>query len=312
MFLNELDQLLIQDHLYNSQNPYSKLTKIYTDLLDKHAPIKIRRVRGNQAPFMNKELSKAIMNKSRIRNRYLKWPSRENFLALKISKNKSNSVLRKTKKQYFSDMSKGEDIDNRLFWNKIKPFMSTKGAIVNDNIIIEIEENKDINVKEGKETIHIKEKDIISDEKILVELFNDHYTNIVKNSSGVSPVCLGNPSNPESDSHTVSEIIETYKDHPSITKIKDNLIISETFDLPKANVSDVNSIILNLNTKKSSGPDHIHLRIIRSSANIIDTHLTYIINRDIENNRYSEDAKMALVRPIYKKITEANQKIIDQ
>ena len=149
-------------------------------------------------------------------------------------------------------------------------------------------------------TIHIKEKDI-SDEKILVELFNDHYTNIVKNSSGVSPVCLGNPSNPESDSHTVSEIIETYKDHPSITKIKDNLIISETFDLPKANVSDVNSIILNLNTKKSSGPDHIPLRIIRSSANIIDTHLTYIINRDIENNRYSEDAKMALVRPIYKK-----------
>ena len=28
---------------------------------------------------MNKELSKVIMNKSRIKNEYLKWPFRENY-----------------------------------------------------------------------------------------------------------------------------------------------------------------------------------------------------------------------------------------
>ena len=32
---------------------------------------------------MNKELSKAIIEKSRLRNRHLKYPSRENFLAYK-------------------------------------------------------------------------------------------------------------------------------------------------------------------------------------------------------------------------------------
>ena len=58
---------------------------------------------------------------------------------------------------------------------------------------------------------------------------------------------------------------------------------------------------MNLNPKKSTGPDHIPLRIIKSSANIIDSHITNIINQDIEKNRYSEDAKSALVRPIYKK-----------
>ena len=82
-FLHELDQLLIQENLFRSPKPYSKLTEIYSNLLDQHAPFKIRKVRGNQAPFMNKELSKAIMNKSKNRKKYLKWPSRENCLAYK-------------------------------------------------------------------------------------------------------------------------------------------------------------------------------------------------------------------------------------
>ena len=33
---------------------------------DKHAPIKKKIVRGNEAPFMTKELSKVIMNRSKL------------------------------------------------------------------------------------------------------------------------------------------------------------------------------------------------------------------------------------------------------
>ena len=33
---------------------------------------------------MSKELSKPVMNKSRLRNKYLKKPPRENFLAYKV------------------------------------------------------------------------------------------------------------------------------------------------------------------------------------------------------------------------------------
>ena len=52
-------------------------------VLDKHAPIKQKIVRGNETPFMTKELSKAIMNRVKLKYRYTKWPTRENFLALK-------------------------------------------------------------------------------------------------------------------------------------------------------------------------------------------------------------------------------------
>ena len=93
-FIHELDQKLIQGDIYKTDDSYSKLTEVISEVLDKHAPLKTKTVRGNQAPFMNKDLSKAIMTKSRIKNRYLKWPSRENFLAYKKIKNKCNNLLK--------------------------------------------------------------------------------------------------------------------------------------------------------------------------------------------------------------------------
>ena len=46
---------------------------------------------------MTKKLNKAIMNKSRLKNKYLKkWPSRENFEAYKKVKKKCNSLNKKS------------------------------------------------------------------------------------------------------------------------------------------------------------------------------------------------------------------------
>ena len=59
------------DDIYKTDDSYSKLTEIMSEVLEKHVPLKTKTIRGNQAPFMNKRLSKAIMNKSRIRNKYL-------------------------------------------------------------------------------------------------------------------------------------------------------------------------------------------------------------------------------------------------
>ena len=104
-FIYELDQKLIQGDIYRTENSYSKLTEILSETLNKHAPMKSKTVRGNHAPFMNKELSKSIMNKSRIKNKYLKWPSRENYLEYKKIKNKCNNLLKKSKKIYFQKLT---------------------------------------------------------------------------------------------------------------------------------------------------------------------------------------------------------------
>ena len=300
-FLHELDQTLLKGEIFDSNDPYSKLTEIFSKILNKHAPLKSKQVRGNQAPFMNKLLSKAIMEKSKIRNKYLKWPSRENFLDCKKIKNKCNSLVKKAKKQYFQKAGNVNSANSKSFWNAVKPFMTNKGTFSNDNIIIKTNREEKLKLKDSDSEVLIEADKVVKDEKILVELFNKHYINIVERTSGVAPSCIGDPSNPTLDKSSVQQIVSKYKDHPSILKINEMNIDKIDFEFPEATTEDINKIIKKLNPNKATGPDGIPLKIIMASASIIDSNFAYIINHDRKINRYSEDSKTALVRPLHKK-----------
>ena len=50
-----------------------------------------------------------------------------------------------------------------------------------------------------------------------------------------------------------------------------------------------------------TGLDRIPVKILKIARNVIDLLLRNIINRDIKENKFSEDAKTALVRLLYKK-----------
>ena len=66
---------------FNSDQPnenYELITDLFSKIVNKHAPLKKKFLRGNQAPFINKELRKAIYDRSRLRNRSCKTPTEEN------------------------------------------------------------------------------------------------------------------------------------------------------------------------------------------------------------------------------------------
>ena len=82
------------------------------------------------------------MKKSRLKNKYPKWPSQENCLAFEKIKNKCNNLLRKTKNVYFEKLSKnGNFATSKIFWNIVKPFVSNKCAISDEIITITADEN---------------------------------------------------------------------------------------------------------------------------------------------------------------------------
>ena len=66
---------------------YKSITENFLEAIDKHAPLKKKFVRGNQAPFMNREIQKAICTRTRLKNKYWRDPSRENELARKKQMN---------------------------------------------------------------------------------------------------------------------------------------------------------------------------------------------------------------------------------
>ena len=86
---------------------------------------------------------------------------------------------------------------------------------------------------------------------------------------------------------------------PSVSKINQNETLN--FDFLTAKVVDVNKIIKSLNPRKTTVPDGISVKIFKFARNVIDSHLTNIINRNMKGNKFSEDAKTDLVRPLYKK-----------
>ena len=132
-------------------------------------------------------------------------------------------------------------------------------------------------------------------------MFNNHYINIIEKTSGLTPKSIGNSSNPDHDKSTVKEIIESSKNHPSIIKIKECSKNLTRFDFPKPTAVDISLIIKSLNPKKATGPDGIPIKTIKYASNAIDSHSSNIIAKDLEINKYSEEPKTALVRPIFKK-----------
>ena len=130
--------------------------EMFSNTLEKHAPLKFKTISGDRVPFMTKKLSKAIMNKSRPRNKYLKRLSRENFLAYKNMKNKCNSLNKNATKSYLQKPAKNDIISNKHFWNTVKPFITNKGILTDDKIVIETENDVKIRSKGKNSVLGIK------------------------------------------------------------------------------------------------------------------------------------------------------------
>ena len=165
-FLRDLDSRLLQGELYrNCDEPYKKLTEIFNDILNHHAPLKQKQVRGNHDPFMTKDLSKAIINKSKAKNKYLNWPSRENFISYKRTKNKCNFLTKKAKTDFFKEAKKDGIMTSKALWRSVKLFLTNNGCAFNDYIGTENEGN------------------LICNEQELGGLFNEYCINVVEKSS---------------------------------------------------------------------------------------------------------------------------------
>ena len=85
MFLSDLRSVPFE-HVYSlpdNMNWHMESSRqLFSEVVDKHAPLKHRVLRRNQAPFMTRDLSKQIMIRSRLRNKFNKF---KNGLLIKLS-----------------------------------------------------------------------------------------------------------------------------------------------------------------------------------------------------------------------------------
>jgi hypothetical protein len=96
-FKNDISNLPLNE-IHRFSDSLTGFVTLFKSIVDRHAPIKKRTVRGNNKPFMNSELSNAIKHKSKIRNKYNKWRSRENYLEWQNIKKKCKFLTKKAEK----------------------------------------------------------------------------------------------------------------------------------------------------------------------------------------------------------------------
>ena len=63
----------------------------------------------------------------------------------------------------------------------------------------------------------------------------------------------------------------------------------------KATMGDMNKIIKTFHPRKATGHHGTPIKVIKISQNVIDSHLTNKIYKDLDNNKFSENAKIAAV-----------------
>ena len=93
-------------------------------IFNEHAPLENRYVHANQAPFINKKLSKETMIRSRLRNKSIKTKTDVNRKAYNKQRNYFVSLCRIKKKSFFNNLDTRKIVDNKRFWQTVEKLLS--------------------------------------------------------------------------------------------------------------------------------------------------------------------------------------------
>ena len=200
---------------------------ISMQVLDWHAPKK----KNNNAPFMNKVLSKVFMHRSKFKNRYNKNTNELNKNLYKKQRNFCVNLLRKEKRKYYNNLDINIFEENRKFWQNVRPLFSNKHNVSQKYIII------------------VEEDTVISNNTDPPEKLNNFFIEAVENLEIESFV-----PNIENIIYTgiIHEIVKNYQTHPSILKIKDNVNVEGKFIFNDTTPTNFKDEICKMDPKKAS------------------------------------------------------------
>ena len=120
------------------QNKISQVTSENNDLefdlfkealheaFQRDAPIKQRYVCANQAPFINKTINEEIMERSRLRNKFLRTKSDIDKKAYNKQRNLCVSLIRREKKNFYNNISTRDITYNKTFWKTVETLVIDK------------------------------------------------------------------------------------------------------------------------------------------------------------------------------------------
>ena len=273
-FLTDLQTTVDNLQYDNDKESFTSFFEGFENVIDKHAPIKTAKLRGNDAPFITPQFRREIRYRSKLRNKARKIKSQENILAYHKQRNKCTKMKRENIAAYFKKAS--EEGETKLY-KSIKPFVTNKGTHGNEEYILE------------------ENGDLIRDPIKVSTIFNEYYTNIVEIATGNPPVNI--PLSGNND--VIDDILSYYQDHSSVKAIKEKHA-DKKFNILPPTEEDIEDIIKKLDVKKATGIDNASAKLIKMSKDVIKKPLTEAIKSSIETKKFPKLMKYGKITPIYK------------
>ena len=204
---------------------------------------------------MIKDLRAAIMQRSKLRQTFLKKRTNDSKHFCNMQRNVCVSLLRKTKRDYFKQLNNKVVSGNMKFWQTVSPLFSEKAF--------------------PKETVILKDNSrTITNNHEPAETFNTFFSNITQNlnidRNLVEIRQTFNTSDP------VSNTIKEYEKHPSINKIKEKMKNKNmSFSFNFATKETILNELCKLNPKKACQENDIPAKIIKEN---LDTFPSFVYN----------------------------------
>ena len=177
-----------------NDNTYKSFERIFLNALDIYAPLKTKMLRFNESAFMTKKLRKEIMTRSKLKNNFNMNRNHENWCKYKTQRNYWLNLLRKSKKQYLSNLNVNDVTDSKTFWKYVKPNFNGKGSNSNKNTLVE----NDV---------------IITIDRVISKIMNAFHVNATENLK-IKPLKTSSDTD-------INQIKSVFKNHVSIRKIQE-------------------------------------------------------------------------------------------
>ena len=145
----------------------------------------------------------------------------------------------------------------------------------------------------------ISGEEIISNDREVAETFNWYFANVVENLGIEGFITCDYSYVPEID--YISNIIEKFKNHPSILRIKEKVEIDESFHFSPVDESVISDKIGSLDKRKPTTYNNIPTRILVDNKDIISPIITEMYNDSNRNSNFPNSLKLADVTPVHKK-----------
>ena len=237
---------------------------LFSQVLDRHAPIKVFQSRKNYVPYLSDEIKILMSERDALKEEATKHGDSELMREYRIKRNEVKERLPKEKKEYYAKKLHDEKLTVKKTWQIAYDLLGRNSNKAPSKIVVDNE--------------------VITNPKALANAFNKIFKNKVEK--------LREKTDIEPKVDPVERLEKMLDDRQEPVP---------AFQLKTINIQKLRKIMKKVKSSRSHGKDFIDSSSLKLAFPLVEDSILHLVNLSISNGKYSSFWKVQLVLPLFKK-----------